>query len=112
MVVGPRSRGTRHNFALTAAVEAVRAIITSRSSALIKSAKKYRTLPTNMEIPRHLLTQLLNLIFRKNGFSAEVANQIKRYSERYDILEKEQAQKTHVPHTVNSRNGNNRTGGS
>ena len=39
MVVGRRSRGTRHNFALTAAVEAVRAIITSRSSALIKSEK-------------------------------------------------------------------------
>ena len=43
---------------------------------------------------------------------AEVADQVKGYSERYDILEKEQAQKAHVPHTVNPGNGNNRTGGS
>ncbi len=54
----------------------------------------------------------MTLIFRKDGFSAEVADQVKAYSERYDILEKEQAQKAHVPHMVNSRNGNNRTGGS
>src|SRR5260370_29110296 len=46
------------------------------------------------------------------GFSAEVADQVKACSERYDILEKEQAQKAHVPHVVNSRNGNNRTRGS
>src|SRR5216684_4042028 len=55
---------------------------------------------------------LLTLIFRKNGFSAEVADQVKACSERYDILEKEQAQIAHEPHMVNSRNGNNRAGGS
>jgi hypothetical protein len=42
--------------------------------------------------------------------SAKVADQVRACSERYDVLEKEQAQKTHVPHVVNSRNGNNRTG--
>ena len=34
------------------------------------------------EFPRYLLSWLLTLIFRKNGFSAEVADQVKAYSER------------------------------
>ena len=46
------------------------------------------------------------------AFWTEVADQVKGYPERYDILEKEQAQKAHVPHTVNPGNGNNRTRGS
>jgi hypothetical protein len=40
-----------------------------------------------------------------------MADQVKGHSEGYDILEKEQAQKTHVPHPVNPRYGNNRTRG-
>jgi hypothetical protein len=41
---------------------------------------------------------------------AEVADQVKGHSQRYYILEKEQAKKAHVPHTVNPGHGNNRTG--
>jgi len=48
----------------------------------------------------------------KDSFFAEIADQVKGYPERYDILEKEQAQKAQVPHTVNPGNGNNRAGGS
>ena len=50
-------------------------------------------------------------IFRKYGFFAEVADQVKGCPERNEILEKEQAQETHAPHMVNSGNGNNRAGG-
>ena len=57
------------------------------------------------------LSQLLRPIFRTYGFIAEVPDQVKGYSERYEILKKEQAQETHVTHVVNSGNGNNLTGG-
>ena len=54
----------------------------------------------------------ITFVFTNDSLFAEIADQINGYSERYDILEKEQAQKAHVPHTVNPGNGNNRTGGS
>ena len=65
-----------------------------------------------MQIPKVSSVLVIDFDLPKGWLSAEVADQVKAYSERYDILEKEQAQKTHVPHMVNSRNGNNRTGGS
>ena len=42
---------------------------------------------------------------------AEIADQVKGHPEGYDILEKEQAQKTHVPHVPYPVNGNNRAWG-
>src|SRR4029453_15466757 len=47
-------------------------------------------------------------IFGKDGFFSEVADQVKGHSQRYYILEKEQAKKAHVPHNVNPGHGNNR----
>lgn len=47
-----------------------------------------------------------------DSFLAEIADQVKGYSEGYDILEQKQAQITHVPHSVNPWYGNNRAGGS
>ena len=54
----------------------------------------------------------ITFVFTNDSLFAEIADQINGYSERYDILEKEQAQKAHVPHTVDPGNGNNRTRGS
>ena len=54
----------------------------------------------------------ITFVFTKDSFLAEIADQVNGYSEGYDILEKEQAQKAHVPHAVSPGNGNNRTGGS
>src|ERR1043166_342027 len=47
------------------------------------------------------------LCFGKNSFPAEIADEVERHAERYDVLEKEQAQKTHVPHVGDALNGNN-----
>jgi hypothetical protein len=63
-------------------------------------------------IQQLLLFQLVAFVFGKDRFLAEIAAQIKRYAEGYDILEKEETQITHVPHPVNPRYGNNRAGGS
>jgi hypothetical protein len=52
------------------------------------------------------------LFSERDCLLAKIANQVKGHSERYDILEKEQAQITHVPHPVNPRRGDNRAGGS
>ncbi len=56
--------------------------------------------------------QLVAFAFGKDRFLAEIAAQVKRYPEGYDILEEEATQITHVPHPVNPRYGNNRAGGS
>ena len=40
-----------------------------------------------------------------------MAYEVKGYPEGYDILEKKQSQKTHIPHIAYSRNGNDRAGG-
>ena len=49
--------------------------------------------------------------FGKHCPLAEMTDQIKAPTKRYDIFEEEKAQEAHVPHTVNSGHGNNRTGG-
>jgi len=51
---GRRSAQPRHapQFALTAAVEAVRAVITQPELGSQQKFEKYRTLPTNIEIPQ------------------------------------------------------------
>src|SRR5689334_5757377 len=54
----------------------------------------------------------LGLVFKNDRPVAEIADQIERYPERYDVLEKKQAQKTHVPHVPDSVNGDNRARGS
>ena len=41
----------------------------------------------------------------------EIADQVKGYSEGYDIFEEEQPQKTHVPHVAYPVNGNDRVRG-
>jgi hypothetical protein len=46
-----------------------------------------------------------------DSFPAEVAYEVKGYSEGYDVLEKKQSQKTHIPHVAYSRNGDDRTRG-
>jgi hypothetical protein len=56
MVVGRRTSGTRHNFALTAPMGVVRAIITSRSSALNKSAKNTGDYQRIWKFRRYLLS--------------------------------------------------------
>jgi hypothetical protein len=40
----------------------------------------------------------------KDSFLAEIADQVKGDAEGYDILEKKQAQETHVSHPVNGDN--------
>ena len=51
-------------------------------------------------------------MFGKDGFLAEVADQVNGCSERDYVLEKKQVQEAHVFHTVNPGNGNDRSGGS
>ena len=51
-------------------------------------------------------------VFGENGFSAEITDQIKGCAERYDILEKKQTQKAHVPHVPYPGDRNNRARGS
>ncbi len=63
-------------------------------------------------LPRYHLRWLLVFVFAKDRFSAEIADQVKRYSQWYDVLEKEQTQKTHVPHVAYPGDGDNRPGGS
>ena len=55
---------------------------------------------------------VISFVLGKDCLLAKIADQIKRNSEGYDILEKEQTQKAHVSHPVNLRYGNNRAGGS
>jgi hypothetical protein len=41
-------------------------------------------------------------VFGRDRLFAEAADQVKGYAEGYDILEKEQTQKAHVPYPVNA----------
>ena len=54
---------------------------------------------------------LLALVFRKDSSPAEIANKVERHPKRYDILEKEQAHKTQIPHVLYSGNSNDRARG-
>jgi len=65
MVVGRRSSGTRHNFALTAPVGAVRAISTQPELGPQQKCEKYRTLPTDMEIPQVSSVLVIDFDFPK-----------------------------------------------
>src|SRR5258708_1590163 len=58
--------------------------------------------------PGFRLLRLFALVLAEDGFAAEIADQVKTCSKGYNILEKEEAQETHVPHPVN---GNSCTGG-
>src|SRR5580658_9593987 len=51
-------------------------------------------------------------VFGEDSFLAEIADQVRGYAEGYDILEKEESQKAHVSHPVNTGDGDNRARGS
>jgi hypothetical protein len=45
---------------------------------------------------------IIRCVFRQDSPFPEIADQVKRCPEGYDILEKEQPQEAHIPHPVKS----------
>lgn len=58
-----------------------------------------------------LFVTCASVVFRNNSFLAERAYEVKGCPERYDVLEKEQSQKAHIPHVAYALNGNDRPRG-
>lgn len=82
----------------------------SRTTAFIRnviaSAEGYRH-QTGLECATLSSPHSRASVFQEDSLFAEIADQIKRYPERDDILVEKQAQKTHIPYAVN---GNSRAG--